>query len=81
MVGGDELIREVNLKNSLNLPEDEAKTVAGLILEKLGTFPEKTGIKVELDEATLVISKLDELKIKEVEIKLDLAMKKKAQEA
>ena len=70
-VGGDELIREVNLQHALNLPEDEAKTVAGLILERLGKFPEKTGARVFLGEIVLVISELEELEIKQVSIRRD----------
>ena len=71
LVGGDELVREVNLQHSLNLPEDEAKTVAGLILERLGKFPEKAGARVFLGEIVLVISELEELKIKQVSIRRD----------
>lgn len=68
-VGGDELVREVNLQHSLQLPEDEAKTVAGLFLEHLGKFPEQTGARVFLGDIVLVISELEGLNIKKISIR------------
>lgn len=69
-VGGEELVREVNLQHSLQLPE-EAKTVAGLFLERLGNFPEKVGARVFLGDIYLEIAELEDLKIKQVSIRRD----------
>lgn len=69
-VGGEELVREVNLQHSLQLPE-EAKTVAGLFLERLGNFPEKVGARVFLGDIYLEIAELEDLKIKQVNIRRD----------
>ncbi len=69
-VGGEELVREVNLQHSLQLPE-EAKTVAGLFLERLGNFPEKVGARVFLGDIYLEIAELDDLRIKQVSIRRD----------
>ena len=70
-VPGDEAVREVNLQYSLQLPEDKAKTIAGLIIEELDNFPQQKGAHVSLDGFNLVISELADHQIKTVSIRKD----------
>ena len=71
VVSGDELIKEINLNHSINLPEGDENntTIAGLIIERLDAFPEKTGNEIFFDDLVLVVTELDELKIKQVSIR------------
>lgn len=56
IVDGDAEIRAVNRTLDLDLPEDEATTIAGLILEKLGDIPEK-GTTIRIGRAEIAIER------------------------
>ena len=49
IIQGQTSVRDVNKNLDWELPIDEAKTINGLILEELGSFP-KAGDKVQIDE-------------------------------
>ena len=68
-VNGDELVRQVNLKYSLNLPETDGQTVAGLLVDRLQAFPNRTGKQIPFDDLVLTVTELDEIEIKQVSIR------------
>ena len=67
VVDGDAVIRMVNRTLGLELPEDEAVTIAGLILEELGDIPEP-GAKLQVDGAILTVEAATEKEITSVRI-------------
>jgi putative hemolysin len=67
VVDGDAVIRMVNRTLGLDLPEDEAVTIAGLILEELGDIPEP-GAKLQVDGAILTVEDATEKEITSVRI-------------
>lgn len=69
IVNGDELVRQVNLKYSLNLPETDGQTVAGLLVDRLQAFPNRTGKQIPFDDLVLTVTELDEIEIKQVSIR------------
>lgn len=56
IVGGDAEVRTVNRSLGADLPEDEAVTMAGLVLERLGDIPE-IGTKVRIGRAEIAIER------------------------
>lgn len=54
LVQGSANLRELNKSQKWELPTEEAKTLNGLILEKLGSFPSK-GDRIEIDNYDLEI--------------------------
>lgn len=56
IIDGAATIREINRELDWNLPEEEANTIAGLIMRKLGTIPEK-GKELELFGLKITIGK------------------------
>lgn len=67
-VNGDELVREINLNHSLNLPAAEGQTIAGLIIDRLEAFPTKAGNEIPFDDLVLTVAELDDLRIRRVTI-------------
>lgn len=68
-VSGDELVRQVNLKHSLNLPETDGQTIAGLLVDRLQAFPNRPGKQIPFDDLVLTVTELDEIEIKQVSIR------------
>lgn len=56
IVGGDAEVRTVNRSLGADLPEDEAVTVAGLVLERLGDIPE-TGTKFRIGRTEITVER------------------------
>lgn len=56
IVGGDAEVRTVNRSLGADLPEDEAVTVAGLVLERLGDIPE-TGTKFRIGRTEVTVER------------------------
>lgn len=69
VVDGDAEVRLVNRTLGLELPEDEAVTIAGLILEKLGDIPDP-GARLQIDRALLTVEGATEREITSVRITL-----------
>jgi len=67
LVDGDTEVRRLNRTLGLNLPEEEAVTVAGLILEALGDIPEP-GTKVRLGTVELTVEEATEREIQTVRV-------------
>ncbi|HEC63285.1 MAG TPA: HlyC/CorC family transporter [Candidatus Acetothermia bacterium] len=67
VVDGDAEVRMVNRALGLSLPEDEAVTIAGLILEKLGDIPE-AGARLKIDRALLTVEGATEREITSVRV-------------
>ncbi len=78
VVDGDAEVRLVNRTLGLELPEDEAVTIAGLILEKLGDIPDP-GARLQIDRALLTVEGATEREITSVRITL-LPQEEPAQE-
>lgn len=53
-VSGDDAVHELNLRLSLDLPEDRARTVGGLITDALDEFPEHP-VCVRIDDIGLTV--------------------------
>ena len=69
MVSGDTPIREVNLRFGLNLDDEEANTIAGFVVAKLGEYQEKPGAQVKVEDAMLkVLATNEEKQITKVKI-------------
>jgi len=56
IVGGDAEVRTVNRSLGADLPEDEAVTVAGLVLGRLGDIPE-TGTKLRVGRTEITVER------------------------
>ncbi len=69
IVGGDAEVRTVNRTLGLDLPEDDAVTIAGLVLEKLGDIPE-TGTRIRIGRAELAIERATAREITAVRLSL-----------
>jgi len=69
VVDGDAEVRLVNRTLGLELPEGEAVTIAGLILEKLGDIPDP-GARLQIDGALLTVEGATEREITSVRITL-----------
>ncbi|HIQ00407.1 TPA: HlyC/CorC family transporter [Candidatus Bipolaricaulota bacterium] len=78
VVDGDAEVRLVNRTLGLELPEDEAVTIAGLILEKLGDIPDP-GARLQIDRALLTVEGATEREITSVRVTL-LPQEEPAQE-
>lgn len=68
MVPGEMRLHEVERETGIELPEGGYDTVAGLLLDRLGHFPE-VGEVVDVDGNTLTVLQMDALRI--VELRLD----------
>jgi CBS domain containing-hemolysin-like protein len=62
LVDGDAEVRTLNRTLGLDLPEDDAVTVAGLILERLGDIPEQ-GAKLRIGRALITVEGATEREI------------------
>jgi len=69
VVDGDAEVRLVNRTLGLELPEGEAVTIAGLILEKLGDIPDP-GARLQINGALLTVEGATEREITSVRITL-----------
>lgn len=69
IVGGDAEVRTVNRTFGLDLPEDDAVTIAGLVLEKLGDIPQ-TGTKIRIGRAEISIERATAREITAVRLAL-----------
>ena len=78
VVDGDAEVRLVNRTLGLELPEDEAVTIAGLILEKLGDIPDP-GARLQIDGALLTVEGATEREITSVRVTI-LPQEEPAQE-
>ena len=67
IVGGDTSVREVNLRYLFQLPEDRGNTIAGLIVDELGNYPQ-SGTQLSISDATIVVMEMEDLQIKTVRI-------------
>ncbi len=67
VVDGDAELRMVNQTLGLNLSEDDAVTIAGLILEELGDIPDP-GAKIRVGRALLTVEEASEREIISVRI-------------
>ncbi|MCR4391686.1 MAG: hemolysin family protein [Candidatus Acetothermia bacterium] len=67
LVDGDAEIRTINRTLELDLPEEEAVTIAGLILEKLGDIPEK-GTRLTIGRADITVESASEREITSVRL-------------
>lgn len=67
IVDGDAEIRTVNRALGLSLPEEEAVTIAGLILKQLGDIPEP-GTKIRIGPVELVVEQATEREILSVRV-------------
>lgn len=66
---GDLLVADVNEYLELELPEDEANTLSGLIFQALGRPPEE-GEEVTLGGSTLRVEKKEDLAVSEVSLQI-----------
>lgn len=66
---GDLLVSDVNEYLELELPEDEATTLSGLIFQALGRPPEE-GEEVTLGGSTLRVEKKEDLAVSEVSLQI-----------
>jgi len=69
IVGGDAEVRTVNRSLGADLPEDEAVTIAGLVLEHLGDIPD-TGAKLRIGRAEISVEQATAREITAVRITL-----------
>ncbi len=69
IVGGDAEVRTVNRSLGADLPEDEAVTIAGLVLERLGDIPE-TGTRFRIGRAEIAIEQASAREITAVRLTL-----------
>lgn len=67
LVDGDAEVRRVNRTLGLSLPEEEAVTLAGLILETLGDIPEP-GTKLRFGSVELIVEEASEREIQTVRV-------------
>ena len=67
LVDGDAEVKRVNRTLGLSLPEEEAVTIAGLILEKLGDIPEP-GTKLRFGPVELTVEEASEREIQTVRV-------------
>jgi len=67
LVDGDTEIRRLNRTLGLSLPEEEAVTVAGLILETLGDIP-KPGTKLRFGSVEITVEEATEREIQTVRV-------------
>lgn len=67
LVDGDAEVKRVNRALGLSLPEEEAVTIAGLILETLGDIP-APGTKVEIGSVVLIVEEATEREIQTVRV-------------
>jgi len=77
LVDGDTEIRRLNRTLGLSLPEEEAVTVAGLILETLGDIPEP-GTKLRFGSVEITVEEATEREIQTVRVTI-LPQEKSAQ--
>lgn len=68
IVSGETTVREVNLQFGLRLHENEAKTLAGLIVAELGDYPQAPGAVIAVSGANLEVTEIDERQIIKVKI-------------
>jgi Mg2+/Co2+ transporter CorB len=66
-VDGDTEIRRLNRTLGLSLPEEEAVTIAGLILETLGDIPEP-GTKLRFGSVEISVEEATEREIQTVRV-------------
>jgi len=69
IVGGDAEVRTVNRSLGADLPEDEAVTVAGLVLETLGDIPE-IGTKLRIGRTEITVERASAREITTVRLTL-----------
>lgn len=69
IVDGDTEVRTVNRSLGADLPEDEAVTIAGLVLERLGDIPE-TGTKLRIGSSEIAIEQASAREITAVRLTL-----------
>ncbi len=67
LVDGDAEVKRVNRTLGLSLPEEEAVTIAGLILEALGDIPEP-GTKLQFGTVVLMVEEATEREIQTVRV-------------
>ncbi len=67
LVDGDAEVKRVNRTLGLSLPEEEAVTIAGLILETLGDLPEP-GTKLRFGSVELIVEEATEREIQTVRV-------------
>jgi len=67
LVDGDAEVKRVNRTLGLSLPEEEAVTIAGVILEKLGDIPEP-GTKLRFGPVELIVEEASEREIHTVRV-------------
>jgi putative hemolysin len=67
LVDGDAEVKRVNRTLGLSLPEEEAVTIAGLILEELGDIPEP-GTKLRFGPVELTVEEASEREIQTVRV-------------
>lgn len=67
LVDGDTEVKRLNRTLGLSLPEEEAVTVAGLILETLGDIPEP-GTKLQFGSVELIVEEATEREIQTVRV-------------
>lgn len=67
LVDGDAEVKRVNRALGLSLPEEEAVTIAGLILETLGDIPEP-GTKLRFGTVELTVEEATEREIQLVRV-------------
>lgn len=67
IVAGSASVRDINDSLDLNLPDEEAETVAGVVFNRLGRLPE-AGESVQVDGLTLMVEELVGRRIAKVKI-------------
>lgn len=68
-VSGALSLRDANEALGVGLPEDGATTVAGLISRLLGRLP-KEGDEVEVEEGVLTVTKVEKMRVIQVDVRL-----------
>lgn len=68
VMSGDTSVREVNLRLGLNLSEDDAKTLGGVIVSEIGSYPDRPGAVVLVGGVKLEVLEIDEHEITKVKI-------------
>jgi CBS domain containing-hemolysin-like protein len=66
---GDLLIADVNEYLELDLPEDEADTLSGLVFHALGRPPEE-GEEIAFDDTTIRVETIEDLAVAEVSLQI-----------
>jgi putative hemolysin len=61
-------ISDINEEMSLNIPEGDYQTLAGFILDRLGSIPE-VGDVMEFGDLRITIKAMERVKIEEVELR------------